>query len=154
MSTIADAAAHAASPRRLDQLLAHYGESHRDPRNEAIHFIAIPLILLSLVGLLYAAHPWIAYAFLAASMVYYARLSWVFLIAMAAVSGVALLLVLAMCDRVVPASVSIFITAWIAQFVGHRIEGKKPSFFEDLQYLWVGPLFVLSKLFGKLGLSW
>jgi uncharacterized membrane protein YGL010W len=57
-------------------------------------------------------------------------------------------------DRVVPASVSIFITAWIAQFVGHRIEGKKPSFFEDLQYLWVGPLFVLSKLFGKLGLSW
>ena len=44
--------------------------------------------------------------------------------------------------------------AWIAQFVGHRIEGKKPSFFEDLQYLWVGPLFVLSHLFGRLGLRW
>jgi uncharacterized membrane protein YGL010W len=154
MNTIADTAAHAVSPRKVDQLLAHYGQSHRDPRNEVIHFIAIPLILISLVGLLYAAHPWIAYAFLAASMVYYARLSWVFLVAMAAVSGAALLLVLAMGDRVIAVSVSIFVAAWIAQFVGHKIEGKTPSFFEDLQYLWVGPLFVLSKLFGKLGLRW
>jgi uncharacterized membrane protein YGL010W len=154
MSTIADSAAHAASPRKVDQLLAHYGESHRDPRNEVIHFVAVPLILLSLVGLLYAAHPSIAYAFLAASMVYYARLSWVFLIAMGFVSAVALILVLTMGDRVVSVSVSIFVAAWVAQFVGHKIEGKKPSFFEDLQYLWVGPLFVLSKLFGKLGLRW
>lgn len=154
MSTIVDNAAPAASPRKVDQLLAHYGESHRNPRNEIIHFVAIPLILLSLVGLLYAAHPWIAYAFLSASMVYYARLSWVFLVAMAVVSGIALLLVQAMGDRVVPVSVSIFVAAWIAQFIGHRIEGKKPSFFEDLQYLWVGPLFVLGKLFGKLGLRW
>jgi uncharacterized membrane protein YGL010W len=154
MSTIADSAAHAASPRKVDQLLAHYGESHRDSRNEIIHFVAVPLILLSLVGLLYAAHPSIAYAFLAASMVYYARLSWVFLIAMGFVSAVALILVLTMGDRVVSVSVSIFVAAWVAQFVGHKIEGKKPSFFEDLQYLWVGPLFVLSKLFGKLGLRW
>jgi uncharacterized membrane protein YGL010W len=154
MSTIADSAAHAASPRKVDQLLAHYGESHRDPRNEVIHFVAVPLILLSLVGLLYAAHPSIAYAFLAASMVYYARLSWVFLIAMGFVSAVALILVLTMGDRVVSVSVSIFVAAWVAQFVGHKIEGKKPSFLEDLQFLWVGPLFVLSKLFGKLGLRW
>jgi uncharacterized membrane protein YGL010W len=50
--------------------------------------------------------------------------------------------------------VAIFVGAWILQFIGHRIEGKKPSFFEDIQYLWVGPLFVLSKLFGKLGIRW
>jgi uncharacterized membrane protein YGL010W len=154
MSTIADTAAPTASARKIDQLLAHYGQSHRNPRNEAIHFVAIPLILLSLVGLLYAAHPWITYAFLAASMAYYARLSWVFLIAMAVVSALALMLVLAMGDRVVPVSSSIFVAAWTAQFVGHKIEGEKPSFFEDVQYLWVGPLFVLSKLFGKLGLRW
>jgi uncharacterized membrane protein YGL010W len=154
MSTIADTAETGAAPRKVDQLLAHYAQSHRNPRNEAIHFVAIPLILLSLVGLLYAAHPWVAYAFLAASMVYYARLSWVFLLAMAVVSGVALLLVRLMDDQVVSISVSIFIAAWIAQFVGHKIEGKKPSFFEDVQYLWVGPLFVLAKLFGKLGLRW
>jgi len=143
-----------ATGRKVDQLLAHYGESHRNPRNEVIHFIAIPLIMLSLVGLLFAAHPWIAYAFVAASMVYYARLSAPFLVAMALLSALALVLVHAMGSQVLPVSVAIFVGAWIAQFVGHRIEGKKPSFFEDLQYLWVGPLFVLSHLFTKLGIRW
>jgi uncharacterized membrane protein YGL010W len=154
MSTITDAAAATASVRKVDQLLAHYGESHQNPRNEVIHFVAIPLILLSLVGLLYAAHPWVAYSFIAASMVYYARLSLVFLVAMALVSAIGVLIVQAMGGLVLPVSVAIFVIAWIAQFVGHKIEGKKPSFFEDLQYLWVGPLFVLSKLFSKLGVRW
>jgi uncharacterized membrane protein YGL010W len=154
MSTMTEGAAAAPAARRVDQLLAHYGESHRNPRNGAIHCVAIPLIMVSLLGLMYAAHPWVAYAFLAASMVYYARLSLVFLIAMALVSLVSLLIVQALGIFVLPVSVAVFVLAWIAQFVGHKIEGKKPSFFEDLQYLWVGPLFVLSKLFGKLGISW
>lgn len=144
----------AGGTRRVDQLLAHYAESHRNPRNELIHFVAIPLIMLSLVGLLFAVHPWVAYAFLAASMVYYARLSTTFLLVMAVLSGIALLLVQAMGSRVLPISAALFIMAWIGQFVGHRMEGKKPSFFEDLQYLWVGPLFVLSRLFAQLGLRW
>lgn len=142
------------SARRVDALLAHYGESHRNPRNEAIHCVAIPLIMLSLLGLLAAIHPWVAYAFVAASLVYYARLSAVFLLSMAVLSAIGLALVHAMGDRVLPISVTIFVLAWIAQFVGHKIEGRKPSFFEDLQYLWVGPLFVLSLLFRKLGIQW
>ncbi len=151
--------AHPAGPagsvRRVDQLLAHYGESHRDARNEAIHMVAIPLIMLSLIGLIYAAHPVAAYLFLAASMVYYVRLGSVaFLLAMALASAVILGLVYAMGERVLPVCVAIFVGAWIAQFVGHRMEGRKPSFFEDLQYLWVGPLFVLSRLFLKLGIRW
>ena len=153
MSATIDSAA-AANPRKVDQLLAHYEESHRNPRNERIHFVAIPLIMLSLVGLLYALHPWVAYAFLLASMVYYARLSAVFLVTMAVVSLVALGLVMAMGDKVLPISIGIFVAAWIAQFIGHKIEGRKPSFFEDLQYLWVGPIFVISKLFLKLGIRW
>jgi uncharacterized membrane protein YGL010W len=110
--------------------------------------------MLSLIGLLYALHPWVAYGFVAASMVYYARLSTVFLLAMAALSVIGLALVHAMGEHVLTISVAVFVGAWIAQFVGHRIEGKKPSFFEDLQYLWVGPIFVLSKLFLKLGVRW
>lgn len=153
MGTIAEAGA-ATGTRRVDQLLAHYGQSHRNPRNERIHFVAIPLIMASLLGLLWAAHPWLAYAFVAASLVYYARLSVVFLLAMAVISVVALLLVRALGTLVLPVSVGVFVAAWIAQFIGHRIEGCKPSFFEDLQYLWVGPLFVLSKLFGRLGVRW
>ena len=155
MDTISqDAGVSATASRKIDVLLAHYGESHQNPRNERIHFVAIPLIILSLLGMLSAAHPWLAYAFVAGSMVYYARLSVVFLVAMALMTAMALVLVHAMGSWALPLSVAIFVVSWIAQFVGHRIEGKKPSFFEDLQYLLVGPLFVLSKLFKKIGIRW
>ena len=154
MNTAAQSTAATESPRRVDQLLAHYEESHRHPTNEAIHCVAIPLIMLSLVGLLYSLHPWAAYGFVAASMVYYARLSGVFLASMALISLVAIALVHAMGDKVLPISAAIFVVAWIGQFIGHKLEGKKPSFFEDLQYLWVGPLFVLSLAFRKLGIRW
>jgi uncharacterized membrane protein YGL010W len=152
MSTLTDSAAPSA--RRVDQLLAHYEESHRNPVNERIHFVAIPLIMVSLLGLLFALHPWVAYGFVAASLAYYARLSAVFLVTMAVLSAIGLALVHAMGEHVLTISSAIFVAAWIAQFVGHKLEGRKPSFFEDLQYLWVGPIFVLSKLFLKLGVRW
>ena len=151
MTTLADSAP---SARKVDQLLAHYEESHRHPKNERIHFVAIPLIMLSLLGLLYAIHPWLAYALVLASMVYYARLSTMFLVTMAALAVLGLMVVYLMGEYRLTICVAIFVGAWIAQFVGHKIEGKKPSFFEDLQYLWVGPIFVLSKLFLKLGIRW
>jgi uncharacterized membrane protein YGL010W len=148
-------AEHAPTPtRKVDQLIAHYGSSHTHPTNELIHFVAIPLIMLSLCGLVFAIHPWAAYAFIAASMVYYARLSWVFFFSMCVWSAAILALVHAMGSQVLVASIAIFVGAWIIQFIGHKIEGKKPSFFEDLQYLWVGPLFLLSKVFTKLGIRW
>lgn len=144
----------AENARRVDRLLAHYGESHRNPANEFIHFIAIPLIMLSLLGMIFALHPYLAYFFIAASMVYYLRLSLVFFASMVLWSAMLLVLVHLMGEFVFPLSLAIFVGAWIMQFVGHKLEGKKPSFLEDLQYLWVGPLFVLSKLFGKLGIRW
>jgi uncharacterized membrane protein YGL010W len=140
--------------RRVDQLLAHYGASHQHPTNEVIHFVAIPLIMLSLIGLLYAAHPWAAYVFVLASMIYYARLSLMFLITMFTLSFAMLAIVQAMGEQRLGLCIGIFVVAWIFQFIGHKLEGKKPSFFEDIQYLWVGPLFVLSKLFLKLNIRW
>jgi uncharacterized membrane protein YGL010W len=140
--------------RKVDALINHYGESHTNPTNEVIHFIAIPLITLSLSGLLYAIHPFVLYAFLAGSFIYYARLSVVFLITMLVWSAVMLWVLQSMGTQLVTLSVVIFVGAWILQFIGHKIEGKKPSFFEDIQYLWVGPLFVLSKLFSKMGIKW
>jgi uncharacterized membrane protein YGL010W len=155
MSNTLDAQADSAeAPRKIDQLLAHYGSSHQNGTNELIHFAAIPAIMLSLCGLMFAIHPWVAYAFVAASMVYYLRLSGVFFVSMVLWSALILALVHAMGSLVLISSALIFIVAWIFQFIGHKIEGKKPSFFEDLQYLWVGPLFVLSKLFLKLGIKW
>jgi len=142
--------------RRVDQLLAHYETSHRHPVNARIHCVAIPLIMLSLVGLLYAASPALALVFLAASLVYYWRLSLVFLGAMMAMTLPMLMAVATLNANgvLLPVSAAVFVVAWIFQFVGHRIEGKKPSFLEDVQYLWVGPLFVLSKLFVRLGVRW
>jgi uncharacterized membrane protein YGL010W len=35
--------------------------------------------------------------------------------------------------------VGIFVVMWILQFVGHHVEGKKPSFLKDVQFLLVGP---------------
>jgi len=158
--------AHASAPhetdqanapeRRIDALLHHYGLSHVHPTNEVIHMVAIPAIMLSLIGLMFALHPALALVFFAASMVYYARLSWRFTGCMLLVSSVMLAVVDALDARgvLVPVSVLVFVVAWIFQFIGHRIEGKKPSFFEDIQYLWVGPLFVLSKGFLRLGVHW
>ena len=140
--------------RRIDQLLAHYGDSHQNPVNERIHFIAIPLIMLSLIGLIFCIHPWLAYGFMAASMVYYARLSGVFLAAMGVWSVLLLALVHAMGDARLLLCVAIFVGAWVLQFIGHKLEGKKPSFFEDVQYLWVGPLFVLRPLLQKFAIAW
>ena len=69
-------------------------------------------------------------------------------------SALPLALVLAAGPLLVPLAVGVFVVAWVFQFIGHKIEGKKPSFFEDIQYLWVGPLFVLAKLLARLGLRW
>jgi len=140
--------------RRIDQLLDRYGESHLNPRNELIHFVAIPLIMVSLVGMMFALHPYAAYAFVAASMFYYARLSLVFFFTMLVWSLAMFGVIFVLGSKVFPVSATVFILAWVLQFIGHRIEGKKPSFFEDIQYLWVGPLFVVSKLFLKLGIRW
>ena len=48
-------------------------------------------------------------------------------------------------------SMLIFIFAWIGQFIGHKIEGQKPSFFEDIQFLLIGPAWLLSFIYKKLG---
>jgi uncharacterized membrane protein YGL010W len=68
----------------------------------------------------------------------------------------AMLGVLAIMPRytVLPVSIVVFIVAWMGQFIGHQIEGKKPSFFDDLRFLLVGPLFVLSFLYRRLRVAY
>ncbi len=144
----------ATTTRRIDQLLGRYGESHTKPANELIHYIAIPLIVFSLIGMLHWIHPTLALVVIAASIVYYSRLSIVFMITMTLIAALMVYGASLMGAALLPASIGIFVVSWIFQFIGHKIEGKKPSFLEDLQYLLIGPLFVLSKLFLKLGIKW
>lgn len=140
--------------RRIDVLLDTYAQSHRHPVNEAIHMVCIPAIVFSLLGLLWALHPGAALAVTAVSLVYYLRLSVPFALGMLLMS-VAMLWVLSQVpqQRLLPVSAGVFVLAWIGQFIGHRIEGKKPSFFDDLRFLLIGPLFVLGFLYRRLHIA-
>jgi uncharacterized membrane protein YGL010W len=141
--------------RPIDSLLAKYSESHLNPKNEIIHFICVPSIVFSLLGLVWAAHPLAAVAAVVASLAYYLTLSPSFAIGMLAMSGAMLGVLYAMPQEwVLRLSIAIFVVAWIGQFIGHKIEGKKPSFFEDLRFLLIGPLFVLGFLYRRLHISY
>lgn len=136
---------------RFDSRLAFYAQSHQNPRNEAIHLVAIPTIMLSLMGLLYEAHPWALYALIAVSMAYYLFLgNWRYTLLMLLWAALSLALLYLMGVWRLQICIAIFVLAWIGQFIGHKIEGKKPKFLEDVQYLLVGPLFVLQTLGYKL----
>ncbi|NYE61955.1 putative membrane protein YGL010W [Duganella sp. 1224] len=144
-----------AQPRTIDTLLAKYSESHLHPTNELIHFVCVPVIVFTLLGLLWALHPLAALAAVVASMAYYVRLSRPFALGMALMAAVMLSILAALPPQtVLPLSVSVFVLAWIGQFIGHKIEGKKPSFFDDLRFLLIGPLFVLSFLYRRLHLAY
>ena len=146
---------HTATPRDIDTLLAKYSESHVNHTNEIIHFVCVPVIVFSLLGMVWAFHPWAALAVTGAALVYYIRLSPPFAIGMLVMSALMLgLLSLMPGPTVLPLSIAIFVLAWIGQFIGHKIEGKKPSFLEDLRFLLIGPLFVLSFLYRRLKLAW
>jgi uncharacterized membrane protein YGL010W len=141
--------------RDVHTLLAQYSESHLNPTNELIHCVCVPLIVFSLLGLIWAAHPLLALAVVAASLVYYFRLSRNFGLGMLLMSAL-MLAVLAALPRpaVLPLSILIFVLAWIGQFIGHKIEGKKPSFLDDLRFLLIGPLFVLGVLYRRLNVAY
>ena len=142
-------------PRAVDALLAQYGESHRNPTNELIHFVCIPVIVFTLLGILWSIHPLAAVVAVLAALVYYFRLSRPFAFGMLLLSAV-MLGILAMMPpmTVLPLSIAIFVLAWIGQFIGHKIEGKKPSFFDDLRFLLIGPLFVLGFLYRRLRVAY
>lgn len=145
----------ASTPRAIDVLLARYGESHRNPVNELIHIVCIPAIVFSLLCILWALHPAVALLVVAAALAYYVTLSRTFALGMGVMAGAMLALLAMLPDgTVLPTSIGVFVAAWIGQFVGHHIEGKKPSFFDDLRFLLIGPLFVLSILYRRIRLAW
>jgi uncharacterized membrane protein YGL010W len=152
--------------RSAAEWLNEYGESHRNPTNKLLHWICVPVIVWCVVGLLWSiplpgpirsqfpAFNWAALA-LGAALIYYAWLS--IPLALGALPLLALMLwsvgslaratsvpVWAICD-------ALFVLAWIGQFIGHAIEGKRPSFFKDVQFLLVGPLWLIAAVYRRFG---
>ena len=132
----------------LDHWLARYGESHRHPVNETVHWICVPVITFCVLALLWAVSPWAAAALVVAATAWYLLLSVPLALGMLALSLVMLAIVAVMPARV-PIALTLFVAAWIGQIRGHQIEGRKPSFLEDLQFLLVGPLWLLAALYRR-----
>ncbi|TDR72507.1 DUF962 domain-containing protein [Paludibacterium purpuratum] len=143
----------------LQEWLDVYGESHQHPLNVAIHKFCIPVILFSILGLLSAfplpLNP--AWLLVAAGVGFYLRLSRRMALAMLLLC-LLMLLTLAALRRagidLLQMSVALFVVAWIGQFIGHRIEGRKPSFFDDLRFLMIGPAWTLASLTKHCHIRW
>jgi len=154
--------------RKIDILLNKYGESHQHETNKAIHWVCVPLIMFSLIGMLMCVpFPNYSIVFNLATLVlmfalgYYLRLSLplsfglVFIIISLLLGNYYLkLYVEAIGINYVYVSLMIFILAWIGQFYGHKVEGKKPSFLEDIQFLLIGPAWLLHFIYKKLGFKY
>lgn len=150
-----------------DYYLSEYAKDHQHPVNQALHKICVPAILVSLLGLLWSipvpeflasSGPYAnwATAFIALAMVYYLVLSPRCALGMLPIVVISILIVRWLDTLPWPlwlTSLTIFVVAWIGQFVGHSIEGKRPSFFRDLQFLMIGPLWVLSGIYQRLGFA-
>jgi uncharacterized membrane protein YGL010W len=174
MKKVSKPGAKAEPKRELDVLFDQYSESHQHPSNKLIHWICVPLIIFSLLGLVWSVpFPHLAFlgryngflnwaSFLIAfSGYYYYRLSPV-------LSYMMILIVFAMALVVVQLEKwalaggpaiwmvcgTIFIIAWAGQFIGHKIEGKKPSFLQDVKFLLIGPIWLLHYLCLKMGIRY
>jgi uncharacterized membrane protein YGL010W len=154
--------------RTVTDWLGEYGTSHKDPVNKLLHWICVPLIVLTLFGLLWSlpvpelfssVSAWLNWATILASAVllYYVALSPA--LAAGVLVAFTLLLFVTQWLATLPwplwlTSLTIFVVAWIGQFIGHAIEGKRPSFFKDVQFLLIGPLWLLAAAYRRIGLNY
>lgn len=155
----------------LQNLLDEYGESHKNALNKTIHWICVPLIFFSIVALIYCIpsgllsgafresiwNNW-ATLTLVAVLIYYVRLSPSIAVGMflfgAACLAACYWLVLTFSTPLWLTAIIIFVLAWIGQFYGHKVEGKKPSFLKDLQFLLIGPAWLMHFLYKKWGVKY
>ena len=152
--------------KTIEQWLEAYGESHQNPTNKKVHWICGPSIMFSLIGLLMSipfpfyeknlVFNWASVVYLGA-LLFYLRLSFVIFIGFALIMGAMIWLNLLMfyAELNLPLiSLLIFVFAWIGQFWGHKIEGKKPSFLQDIQFLLIGPAWLLHFVLKKAGIRY
>jgi len=160
--------------RPVDIYFDKYAESHQNPTNKLIHWICVPLIVFSLLGLVWAIpfphlgflgryNSFINWAsvLIAFSIYYYYRLS-------PMLSYLMLLIVFTFSYGIIDlanwaktggpplweTSLITFVIAWVGQFIGHKIEGKKPSFLDDLKFLLIGPIWLLHFILTKFSIRY
>ncbi|WBX76108.1 DUF962 domain-containing protein [Tenacibaculum ovolyticum] len=150
--------------KTLQQWFDEYAISHQNETNISIHFICVPAIFFSIVGIFMSIpsqflnnlikidNPlvinWATIA-LVFFLLFYLRLSFSMFIKMLIFSIICIIgnYFLGIYLPLLYTSIAIFIIAWIGQFYGHKVEGAKPSFIKDLQFLLIGPAWVIKKIF-------
>jgi len=158
--------------RKIDGLLQEYDICHRHPTNKTIHWLCVPAIFFSAVGLLYSIPPgpmqemeyllshfanW-ATPVLLLVLVYYLMLSPPLALGMLLFAALCLAMA-SLLSLLLPFPfwifcIVLFLLAWLVQFYGHKIEGKKPSFFKDIQFLLIGPAWLMHFIYKRLGLAY
>ena len=152
--------------RTINDWLNEYGESHKNETNKLIHWICVPVIFFSILGMLYAVKlPFylgdyqlnVGLIISVVALLYYFSLSSSLSVGMFLYLLVCMLLAnLIESSGIMPVwlfSIIIFVLAWVGQFYGHKIEGKKPSFLKDIQFLMIGPAWLMSFIYKKLGVA-
>ncbi|MCB0703699.1 MAG: DUF962 domain-containing protein [Saprospiraceae bacterium] len=155
--------------KSMQWLLDKYGENHKNHTNKLIHWVCVPLIVFSLFGLIFSIPfftdktmlaNWAAIVWTIA-LLYYLRLSFSMFLGFVGLGFLVLWGNYSIYEAVgkdssmhVYISLGIFVIAWVGQFIGHKIEGQKPSFLEDLQFLMVGPAWLLHFIYSKLGIPY
>jgi uncharacterized membrane protein YGL010W len=156
--------------RTQEQFLSAYAESHRNALNQLIHYICVPVIAVSTLALLWAiplgrwlglespAAEWVNIVTIAMLPIglFYLRLSFRSFLTMMIWLALSIALILLAQDAwgtlwLVVGAAALWIAAWALQFYGHQVEGAKPSFIEDLIFLLIGPLFVMDKVYRRIG---
>jgi len=156
--------------RKIDLLFAEYSESHRNSTNKLIHWICVPLIFWSIlgfislipsksIGFIYIGEiSYVSFAAITLVTIFYMRLSFIIsiimFILMLIMESFAYGINIRFKENAWIVYLSVFVVTWIFQFLGHKIEGKKPSFLKDLQFLLVGPIWLLSFILKKLGIRY
>ncbi len=152
--------------KTADDWFAEYAESHQNPTNKLIHWICVPVIMLSILGLVYTIpistelgglqiRP--VHLVIALALVFYFSLSTILFIGMLVISTLMYFIILGLDSLNFPlwaSSLILFVVAWIGQFYGHQIEGKKPSFLKDVQFLLIGPAWLLHFVYIRLGIRY
>ena len=140
--------------RDVDRLLERYGEFHRNRANKAIHWVCVPLIVWSVLGALWSASPVAAYVAVGAAMVFYLWLSLPLTLGMLGVIALMVWPLPLLGRHALIVSIAVFVAAWIGQFIGHILEGRKPAFLEDVRSLLIGPVWLLADLYRRLGIAY
>ena len=152
--------------RKIDSLLDEYGASHVNRINKIIHWICVPPIVWTVVALLWTIPfpaalqsdivpvNWATLALLLAQ-IYYFRLSWQLGLGLL-FYGLLMILIVLQVQHSSPwplwlVAAVVFVVAWIGQFIGHIYEGKRPSFFKDLQFLLIGPAWLMAFVYRAAG---